>query len=93
MESLILHNIDRNELTQIISSAVSDQLQNLTQSQPKPKRGNYLTRVEASKILRISLPTLRNLTKAGIVKGYRLGGRVLYKSNELDLNLIENSKR
>lgn len=44
----------------------------------------FLTRKETAKILRISLPTLNEITKSGVLPGYRLRGRVLYKVSEID---------
>ena len=44
----------------------------------------YATRKEVAKKLRISLPTLNSLTKEGILTGYRLGNRLLYKSDEVE---------
>ncbi|MDX8340549.1 helix-turn-helix domain-containing protein [Draconibacterium sp. IB214405] len=49
----------------------------------------YKTRKEAASKLHISLPTLNELTKKGIIKGYRLNGRVLYRDDELDAALTE----
>ena len=48
----------------------------------------YLTRKEISKKLNISLPTLNAYTKKGILQGYRVGVRVLYKKIEVDQSLI-----
>jgi excisionase family DNA binding protein len=43
-----------------------------------------LTRQETCQVLQISLMTLYNLTKAGVLKAYRLGPRhVFYKREEI----------
>lgn len=54
----------------------------------------YLTRKETAKRLHISLPTLNDYTKKGVIKGYRINGRVLYKMNEIDeaLKSVETLK-
>ena len=94
MESLILHNVDRNELSQIISEALSDQINNLGLSRTiETSAPKYLTREEAALELRISLPTLHLFTQTGKIKGYRIGGRVLYKSNEIEAGLISISNK
>ncbi len=49
----------------------------------------FLTRKEASLKLNISLPTLNAYTKKGILKGYRVGSRVLYRSAEVEEALTE----
>jgi len=43
----------------------------------------YLTRKETKDKLKISLPTLNEYTKRGILKSYRVGARVLYKQCEI----------
>lgn len=49
----------------------------------------FLTRNETSKKLNISLPTLNSYTKRGILKGYRVGVRVLYKYSEVESALSQ----
>jgi excisionase family DNA binding protein len=48
----------------------------------------FLTRKETSKKLNISLPTLNAYTKKGILQGYKVGVRVLYKKSEIDASVI-----
>ena len=54
----------------------------------------YLKREEVAKLLRVSLPTLHDWTKSGIIKAYRIGGRVLYKESEVkgSLHTIRSNK-
>jgi excisionase family DNA binding protein len=42
-----------------------------------------LTRKNAAKLLNISLSTLNSHTKSGRIQGHRIGGRVLYRKEEL----------
>lgn len=46
----------------------------------------WLTRQQTADLLKISLPTLNELTKAGTVKGYRIPGtnRLRYKSSDVN---------
>lgn len=43
----------------------------------------YLTRLEAAKLLQISLPTLHSYTRIGLIPAKRIGTRVLYSEDEL----------
>ena len=52
---------------------------------------NYLTRFEVAKLLKISLPTLGNWTKEGILQSYRIGNRVLYKEDEI-ISAVKETK-
>lgn len=51
----------------------------------------YLTRGEVSKQLQISLPTLHNYVKQGLLKSYRIGGKVRFKANEIEQSLTERN--
>lgn len=50
--------------------------------QPEPNQ--ILTRQETAKLLAISLPTLHDYTKRGIIKCHRLGTKVRYKRQDID---------
>ena len=54
-----------------------------------------LTRKQAAAILKVSLPTLNELTKTGTLKGYRVTGsnRLRYKASEINnaLTVIKTS--
>lgn len=50
---------------------------------------NYLSRKDVAKILQISLPTLRQYVKSGFIQSHRIGRRILFKSNEVELALTE----
>lgn len=43
----------------------------------------FLTRIETAKKLRITLPTLHSWTCQGLLKCYKLGGRVLYNTEDV----------
>lgn len=43
-----------------------------------------LTRAETALILQISLPTLHDYTKRGLIKSYRIGTKIRYKVLEIE---------
>jgi len=51
----------------------------------------YLTRAEVAKFLKISLPTLHRYTKDGILKSYRIVGKVRYKFQDVENALKERN--
>jgi excisionase family DNA binding protein len=66
-------------------------------SQPTPtpdKPPFYITRAEAAAKLRVTLSTLDKYAKAGIVQSYKVGGRIRYKSNEIEqaFEQVKNQK-
>ncbi|WP_336517550.1 helix-turn-helix domain-containing protein [Pollutibacter soli] len=54
----------------------------------------YLSRTEVAEILKISLPTLAEWTKQGLLKSYKIGNRVLYKLDEVETQVqsLANNK-
>jgi excisionase family DNA binding protein len=51
-----------------------------------------LTRVEAAKMLSISLPTLWKFTKDDVIPAYRIGTRVRYKKTDILESLKKMNK-
>ena len=60
-----------------------------------PTEKIYLTRKEAASKLNISLPTLSSHSKSGLIKSHRIGGRVVYKSAELNeaLSMVQTTNK
>uniref|UniRef100_UPI003216218A helix-turn-helix domain-containing protein n=1 Tax=uncultured Draconibacterium sp. TaxID=1573823 RepID=UPI003216218A len=87
-KSIQLTNLTPEEFQDIINSAVLDAMQlNLLSIESEQKTAKYLTRGDTAFRLRISLPTLHEWTKKGKIKAYKIGGRVLYRENEVDASL------
>lgn len=94
MENIILTQISIAELKNLISEVLRTELKNLNDSQPEKETTELITRLQTAKILNVSLPTLNDWTKKGIIKGYRIGSRVRYKKNEVfeALKLVDKIK-
>ncbi len=73
----------QNKFAEIVENKISNLLKSNSHQEDNEKK-QYATREDVSKRLRISLPTLNNLTKDGIIKSYRIGRRVLYKWDEVE---------
>jgi excisionase family DNA binding protein len=89
--SILIRNITAEELQELIRSVIKEELQILL-----PKRGESrnLTRNEVAAFLKISLPTLQRYTQLGVIKGFRIGTRILYKLEDIEESLksIETSR-
>lgn len=86
-QNLILTTIPELDFREMISSAVRSELAGMKPTEKVTNQPEFLTRHETAKRLKISLPTLFTWTKSGTLKGYRIQGRVLYKSNEVESSL------
>lgn len=92
MAKLLLNTIELSDIKKIVEEAIERKL-NLF-STPQKEEAKLYTRKETANFLKISLPTLHDWTKNGIVKAYRIGNRVLYKYEEITgaLNQIQTLK-
>jgi len=82
------------QLKTVISQTVKDELTRHLQAQLQPEPTNsrendLLTRKQAAILLGVSLPTLNEWSKTGIVIGYRINTRVRYKRSELEQSLSQ----
>jgi excisionase family DNA binding protein len=85
-ESTIIVGLPAGKLEDMIAEAVLTGLNvyhNHPRNVPGPPPEELLTRAQAAKLLGITLPTLRDYTKRGLVEGYRIGTRVRYKRTEV----------
>jgi excisionase family DNA binding protein len=91
MDKLILSSIPMSELLTELRTIIQEELKG-RQDLELP-REELMTRLETSRLLGITLPTLREYTTKGLIKGYRMGSRVLYKRTEVIHSLQEISTK
>jgi excisionase family DNA binding protein len=88
MNSQITTNMSPDELAALVAEKVMAIISHQQANTPKPEaRTGYLSRKEVADKLHINLKTVNEWTKAGKLKGYRIGRRVLYKAHEIDAAL------
>lgn len=81
MAKIILHNFELSDFRKVVEEVLETKLKGLLT--PKKTELKLLTRKDTAKLLCISLPTLHEWTKTGIVKAHRIGNRVLFKQDEV----------
>lgn len=86
--SIILENINADGLKTLIQEAVRSELATI----PAKKEDKFLTRKDMALKLRVSLPTVDKMIGAGKLTAYRIGGRILFKEEELILSQIPARK-
>ena len=93
MEKLIFNTLELSDIKRMIEETLDNKLKNLL-NLPQQNEVKLLSRKDTAKFLCISLPTLHDWTKTGIVKAHRIGNRVLYKLDEVNqaLEQIKTSK-
>jgi excisionase family DNA binding protein len=93
MDNIILHTTPMKDFKFMIGEVVREQLETLI-PKTEPQEQFYLTRNEAAAKLRVTVSTLDKYAKAGIVQSYKVGGRIRFKSAELDkaFEQVKNQK-
>ena len=71
----------QEQIEQSVEKALEKRLGRSQNSDSKSRI--YCTRKESCELLHIALPTLHLWTKEGRLTSYKVGGRVLYKAQEL----------
>ena len=92
-EIIQILNVTRQELVDIIKEGVKLEL-NRQRSIGNPlnrltitgEDTEYLTRNEVSKVLNVTVQTLNNWRREGVLNPIKIGGRVLYKKEDVYSN-------
>ena len=85
----IIFSIPEPEFKTMIQDAVLSVLNGIEPKQQTQTTPELLTRNETAKYLGVSLPTLNDWTKNGIIQGYRIAGRVRYKLPDIEKSLLK----
>jgi hypothetical protein len=94
MEQITVNIPNEDDFTTMVEKIIAKKFEEHKLEFDSKKDEQVLNRNQASSFLNISPPTLDKYTDNGIVKGYRLGGRPVYKKSELisSLQQVEVSK-
>jgi excisionase family DNA binding protein len=89
MEKLFVNAFTESDLKRVFREVLAEKTSSETVPKKSERKINYLNRFEVVELLRISLPTLANWTKEGILQSYRIGKRVLYREDEVNSSLLK----
>jgi excisionase family DNA binding protein len=87
MEKLFINAFTESDLKRVFKEVLDEKINSETVHKKSERKINYLNRFEVVELLKISLPTLGNWTKEGILQSYRIGKRVLYREDEVNSSL------
>lgn len=93
METQVFTSAPLSEVVGELARAIRSELDARQVPQQAPPE-DLLTREETAELLSITLPTLREYTRKGLVQGYRIGPFVRYKRSEVigGLQAMRNRK-
>jgi excisionase family DNA binding protein len=88
-----VYEVDPEEFKKEILVGIEKLLDDFSK-QLEPKESEvWISRVEASKLMQISLVTIHNWSKDGILRAYRIGNRVRFRHSEIEQTLLNSNKR
>ena len=78
---ILINGISFDDFQSTIQAIVSNEVQKAVEqlTPPKDDTPEYLTRKQTAEILGVSLPTLHDWTKNGVLPAKRIGGSVRYE--------------
>jgi excisionase family DNA binding protein len=91
MNQILLNGINLNELLDKIGQLIENKIRQNNNQPQKQDQSKFISRKEVAKLLKISLPTLNDWTKSGLLNSYRIGTRVLYKPDEVEQSLTQRN--
>jgi hypothetical protein len=89
MESQPLYTLSVEQVESLFKGWVKECLEEARPENPASNLPKYRTRQEASKIFKMSLPTLDRYSKLGLIKSQRIGNRILYSEDDIQKALRE----
>lgn len=90
MDNRLIVTLDIDELKRIIEDCVKN-VQS-TQKEEKNEEDTLLKRTEVAKLFSVSLVTLNQWRKDGIIRRYKIKSRVFFKKSEIMQALSSNQK-
>lgn len=84
-----VHNVSGDELLKNFLNGVEEKLNSFEKNFQPKEPTQWVTRKEVSQILSISLVTISDWSKKGILKPYRIGNRIRFKRKEVEQALTK----
>jgi excisionase family DNA binding protein len=88
-----LHGITPEQLKTEILKGISEQLEKLSQNFRPKEPTIWITRKEASELLGVSLVTIHNWGKEGIITKYKIGNRIRFRRSDLEKILLDSNEK
>ncbi|OWW24061.1 DNA-binding protein [Zobellia sp. OII3] len=89
MKQVQLISLTPEQLQEAIIQGVKTQIDELKEHFQPKEPTIYISRQELAELLHCDISTVHNLTVKGILTKYQIGGRVLYKRDEVENAIIK----
>jgi DNA invertase Pin-like site-specific DNA recombinase len=92
METVQFIQTSPQQLKELISNDVREQLEELKKNFQTKEPNQYLSRNDVAEMLSIDLSTVHNWTKKGILQAKQIGGRIFYLRYEVENAIVKLKK-
>lgn len=89
---ILVYEVDPEEFKKEILDGVERLLTEFSKNFTPKEPVVWLSRKDLSELLGISLPTIHQWGKQGILKPYKIGNRVRYKQTDIERTLLDSNK-
>lgn len=89
--AILLKEVTPQQLTNDILKGVESQINALKKNFKPREPDDFLTRLEVSKLLKISLTTVHDWQNKKILKAYKVGNRTYYSRREIEETLFNSN--
>lgn len=95
MKELIFTTVNHNDLQEMIDAAIGRAIERMMPIPKDDSKSEFMSGNEVDEYLKISAVTRHKYAKKGILIKHRIGGRVLYRRDEVEkaLKSIQTKKR
>lgn len=92
IQETILISLAYDQLETLIDNAIGKAIKeySLTLQKEQETQPEYLTRKQTAEKLHLSLGTVDQYVKSGLITAYKIGHRVLFKSDEVNTSLFQS---
>ena len=88
METVQFIQTSPQQLKELISNDVREQLEELKKTFQPKEPNEYLTRNNVAEMLSVDLSTVHNWTKKGILQAKQIGGRIFYLRDQVENAIV-----
>jgi excisionase family DNA binding protein len=82
-KGIFLEGVEREQLRAYFDN-IEKRIKELREQMQPKEPTKFLSRKEVAATFGVTLPTVHDWTKKGLLKSYRMGNRILYKRSEVE---------
>ena len=90
-DAILVNGVTPQQLTETILKGVETQINDLKKNFTPKEPDDFLTRMETTKLLKISLTTVHEWANTGTLKAYKVGNRTYFSRKEIENTLFSSN--